>query len=52
MKDKINSFIWQHFLLLTFFLAFIQTTEAKGQSPCPSYGAYCSTSLLCSQMIW
>ena len=39
MKDKINSFIWQHFLLLTFFLAYIQTTEAKGQSPCPSYGA-------------
>lgn len=39
MKDKINSFIWQHVLLLTFFLAYIQTTEAKGQSPCPSYGA-------------
>lgn len=39
MKDKIISFIWQHFLLLTFFLAYIQTTEAKGQSPCPSYGA-------------
>ena len=39
MKDKINSFIWQHFLLLTFFLAYIQTTEAKGQSPCFSYGA-------------
>ena len=39
MKDKINSFIWQHFLLLTFFLAYIQTTEAKGQSPCSSYGA-------------
>ena len=27
------------FLLLTFFLAYIQTTEAKGQSPCFSYGA-------------
>ena len=27
------------FMLLTFFLAYIQTTEAKGQSPCPSYGA-------------
>ncbi len=39
MKDKINSFIWQHFLLLTFFLAYIQTTDAKGQSPCFSYGA-------------
>ena len=39
MKDKIISFIWQHVLLLTFFLAYIQTTEAKGQSPCPSYGA-------------
>ena len=27
------------FLLLTFFLAYIQTIEAKGQSPCFSYGA-------------
>ena len=27
------------FLLLTFFLAYIQTTEAKGQSSCFSYGA-------------
>ena len=27
------------FLLLTFFLAYIQTTDAKGQSPCFSYGA-------------
>ena len=27
------------FLLLTFFLAYIQTTEAKSQSPCLSYGA-------------
>ena len=39
MKDKIISFIWQHFLLLTFFLAYIQTTEAKGQSSYFSYGA-------------
>lgn len=27
------------FMLLTFFLAYIQTTEAKGQSSCFSYGA-------------
>ena len=27
------------FMLLTFFLAYTQTTEAKGQSPCFSYGA-------------
>ena len=27
------------FLLLTFFQAYIQTTEAKGQSSCFSYGA-------------
>ena len=39
MKDKIISFIWQHVLLLTFFLAYIQTTEAKGLSSYFSYGA-------------
>ncbi|MCI7045866.1 MAG: DUF805 domain-containing protein, partial [Prevotella sp.] len=36
-----------HFLLLTFFLAYIQTTEAKSQSPCLSYGASIMNGELC-----
>ena len=46
------------FMLLTFFLVYTQTTEAKGQYPCFSFENYClrdylkTASLLVIRKLW